>query len=215
MARRSSVEDFVVDFSKEEESAGGGIRVKRGTYPVKAIAYKVGTSEDKGTPYLEITFQFTEGKYKGKKLKERLYRTPKALARIRTLLEAVGKKAPRKAKLSAIGNAVKGEELYIEVDDDEREGYKTRSRVTFEGFISVDDAEDESDESDEDEDEDLDEDDDELEEDDDEEEDDDDEEEEAPKRRRSRRKESAKPKARKRRPRDEDEDDDDLDLDDF
>lgn len=211
MARRNSVEDFVVDFSKEEQGGGGGIRLKPGQYRVKIISAKPITSEEKGTPGLEVMLQILDGKSKGKKLRERIWATPKAYSRFRTLLEACGKKVPGTVKLGPIARAVKGEVIYVEVDDEEREGYSTRSRVTFEGFIHPDDVDDNDeddtdDEDDDDEDDDLDDD-----ADDDDDEDDEDDEPAPPKRRRTRTKAPAK--KRRRRPADDDEDDDEIDLD--
>jgi len=154
-----NVDDFIIDFSKEEAGGGGGIRVKPGKYPVKIVSAKPITSGNKGTPGLELMLLITDGKAKGKKLKETLYATTKAYGRFRALLEAAGKRVPKKVDLARIANAVKGAELAVEVDDEEREGYKTRSRVTFEGFMSLEEYEEDmedGDEDDEDEDEDLD-----------------------------------------------------------
>lgn len=207
MAR--SVDDFVIDFSKEEKG-GGGIRVKPGTYRVKVLAAKPTESKEKGTPGLELKLKFMSGPKTGKVFTETLYATPKAYSRFRALLEAVGKRVPGRVNLVKIGNAVKGEELFVEMDDEKREGYATRSRVTFEGFLSEDDY-DGDDDTDDDE---PDDDDDDLEDDDTDDEDDEDDEPEPQKRKR--RKAGTSTKKRSRRSRDEDDDDDDdddLDLD--
>lgn len=220
-----SVDDFIVDFSKEEESGGGAVRYAPDTYKVRIVAAKTGLSEDKGTPYLEVTFAFVEGKLRKqkKKISERLYNTPKSMRRFRFLLDAVEVKVPGKLNLTKLIPKIKGKELYIVLEDDEREGYPTRSRVGFEGFIGVDDyspddddddIEDEDDEDLEDEDEDEEEED---EEDELEDEEDEEEEEEKPK---PRRKSSSKAKApskkskpsRKSKAADEDEEDEDDDL---
>lgn len=224
-----SVEDYVIDFSKEEESGGGAARYKEGTYAVKIIAAKPTSSSEKGTPGLEVIFQFTEGKYKGKKVKDTLWATPKAYGRFRSLLEACGKKVPTKVNLVKIAKVVKGSELYIELQDEAREGYSTRSRVSFDGFINEDDydpesaADDDDEDDDEDEDEDLDEDDEEEDEDEDDEdeededEDDEEEEEEKPKAKKKA-KSKAKPKAKGKKKKAKDDDDEELeelDLEDF
>lgn len=213
MARTRDVGSFVIDFSKEEQGAGGGIRVKEGTYKVKILAAKPITAEEKGTPGLELSLVFMEGKYRKKKTRERLWATPKAYARFRALLEACGKKSPQRVNIARIARAVVGEELYVELADESRDGYPTRSRVTFEGFISVDDY-DEDEAEDEEEDEDLDEDEDLEEADDEDDEDEEEEEEPAPRRRRSKAK-AAPAKRRRKKAVDEDEDDDELDLDSF
>lgn len=214
MAR--SVDDFVIDFSKEEKG-GGGIRIKPGTYRVKVMAAKPVESKEKGTPGLELKLKFMSGPKTGTVFTETLYATPKAYSRFRALLEALGKKVPGRVNLVKIASAVKGGELYVEMDDEVREGYGKRSRVTFEGFMSEDDYEDGDDDADDEdddelEDDDLDEEDDDL---DDDEEEDEDDEPEPPKRKR--RSAAKKPPARKRkrRSRDDDEDDDDLDLEDL
>lgn len=208
--KSQNVEDFIIDFKDEVEGGGGGIRVKEGTYLVRILGAKAIESEDKGTPGLEIVFAFKDGKYKGKKITDRLWATPKAYSRFRTLLEACGKKVPARVNLVKIGAGVKGATLYIEIADETRDGYSTRSRVTFNGFIHPDDYDPDEDDTDEDEEEDdLEEED----EDDDTEEDEDEEEEPAPKRRA--RKTAPARRTRKKAVEDDDEDLDDLDLDDL
>lgn len=233
----ASVEDFIIDFSKEESGGGGGIRVKKGIYRVKIVAAKPTVSAEKGTPGLELTFAFLDGDLRKKKtrLKDTLWNSPKAYSRFRLLLQACGKKLPKKVNAAKIAAAVKGCELYIDVEDEKpREGYsKTRSRVGFEGFINPEDydpdaAEDEDEEEDEDLDEDEEEEDEDLDDDDEDEDDDlededEEEEEEEPPKRKARRKKAAPAAAKKRSKRkpkkdedeDEDEDLDDLDLDDL
>lgn len=194
MPSKQNVDDFIIDFKDEIEGGGGGIRVKEGTYQVRILGAKPIVSEEKGTPGLEIVFAFKDGQYKGKKITDRLWATPKAYSRFRTLLEACGKRVPARVNLVKIGDGVKGSTLYIEIGDEVREGYSTRSRVTFNGFIHPDDYEPGDDDEDEDDD---------IEPDDDDEEE---EEEPAPKAR--------KTKTKKAQPAD-DEDLDDLDLDDL
>jgi len=237
-----TVEDFVIDFGKEESGGGGGIHIKEDTYKFRIIGAKPTVSGDKGTPGLELKLRIIEGSYAKKKgknvLTETLWVSPKAFSRFRLLLEACGKKVPAKIKLTVIAKAVKGCEIYAKVEDDAREGYSTRSRIAFQGFFNPDDyepedeeeeededLEDEDDEDLEDEDEDEEEEDEDLEDEDDEDEDEEEEEEEPepPKRKTRRRTKKAAPAAAKKRskrkakPKDDDEDEDleDLDLEDL
>lgn len=203
----ADVNDFLIDFSKEEAGGGGGKRVPPGKYPVKITAAKPIKSKEKETPGLELVLLITNGKKKGTKMYETLWATPKAYSRFRILLEACGIKVPSKVNLVKMAAAVKGKELVVEFDDEEREGYKTRSRVEFEGFFSADDV-DEDDLDEEDSDDEDEEDTDDLDDDDEEEED---EEPEPPKRKAK--KTTAKKKAKPAD--DEDEELDDLDLDDL
>jgi len=225
-----------IDFSKEEAGGGGRIRLPEDDYHVKILSAKSVRSPEKDTPGLEVTFQVIEGKKKGKKITDTLWITPKSLKRVRLLLEAVGVKVPKSAVNIPLAK-LKGKTLWIELEDEVRDGYDPRSRVAFEGFMNEDDYEAEDDEDDEDLD-DEDEDDDEDEEDDDEEdeededddeeddEDDEDEEDEPPVKKRrarsSRTKRAPAKKApakksstrKKRKPADDDEIED-LDLDDL
>lgn len=230
----ASSTDYIMDFKKEEKPEGTGIRVKPAVYKVRIGKPKVVRSSQKGTIGLALPCTIIEGKNKKKKIIEKLWLSPKAYHRFRELLEACGKKVPAgRADVRRIGKAVEGEELYINVKDDEQEGYDTKSTVAFQGgFISLDDYEDDDDdedddlEDDEDEDEedddDLDDEDEEDDEEEDEDEDDDDDEDEepAPRRRKktTRKKAAATSKrktSRKKSRKSSDDDLDDLDLGDF
>jgi hypothetical protein len=158
MARRQStsentVEDFIIDFSKEE--SGGGIKVKDGWYLVKILNAKPTVSTEKGTPGLQLTLAFKDGKKRGKKFTETLWATPKAYSRFRTLLEACGKKVPERVNLVKIAAAIKGADLMVEMElEAARDGYTPRSRVTFDGFVDPDEYEAEDDAGDADDDDD-------------------------------------------------------------
>lgn len=207
MAKEASIR---IDFSKEEEVGGGNVRWPEGDYHVKIVSAKAVRSSEKETPGIQVTYQVVEGKKKGKKITDTLWITPKSLSRVRLLLEAVGVKVPKSAVNLPLAK-LRGKLLWIEIQDEERDGYDTRSRVAFQGFMSEDDYE--SDPDDDDEDDDLeDEDDDDLDDEDDEDEDDDDEDEdeedEEPVKKRKKR-----PAAKKKKAKSDDDDIEDLDLD--
>ncbi len=217
----ASATDYILDFKKEEKPEGSA-RVKIGTYKVRIGKPKIRRAST-GNIGLSIPLTILEGRYKKKKITESLWMSPKAFHRYRELLEACGKKVPAgRADIRKIGQAVEGEEIYIQVVDDEQEGYATKSVVAFQGgFISPDDYEDDDTDEDDADDEDDDEPDDEDEEDEDDdlddEDDEDDEDEPAP-RRKATRKTSTKRAPAKRKARKSADDDDDLSelgLDDF
>lgn len=145
-----------IDFSKEEEGGGGRVRLPEGDYRVKITGVKPETSQA-GNPMLVWTLQITEGKYKGKKLTDRTALTPKALWRVRALLEALGISPPKKL-VSLDPAKLIGKELGVTLTDDEYEG-KINSKVS--DFLDLDtltgdDVEDDEDEDDDDEDDDSD-----------------------------------------------------------
>lgn len=216
-----------IDFGKEEEGGGGG-RIpkgwKSGDYHVRILGAKTGRSEDKDTPFVEVKFKVLEGRRKGGTFSERLYITPKSLKRIRLLLEAIGVKVPKSAVNLPLAK-LKGKDLWVEIELQEKEGYDPKKAIAFEGFMSEEDYEgdeeedtdDEDDDEDEDE-EDEDEDEDDEDEDEDEDDDDDEEEEEEKPRRKSRSRANKKAPAKKsskKRKKDDDDEIEDLDLDDL
>ena len=139
---KSSKTKIKLPFDKEEESSGRP-HYKEGDYPAKVVAVGTGRSKEKDTPFIGVTFKFTE-KLKGKKIEERLYITPKSLGRIRNFLTACGVKVKAKKAQEVDLSKVKGKELVISIEDDEYEsGGKTRttSRVSYDGFMSLEDYE--------------------------------------------------------------------------
>lgn len=169
MAKKSSSKDsFVVDFSKEEEG-GGSKRFPEGDYVVKIVGAKLINSKDKGTPGLELKMKLREPeKFRGKPISENLWLTPKALGRVRSLLELCGIDVPKK-KAKIPFKALIGQEVGITIEDDTYEtndGKKrTRSTVAYEfldpevvrsGGVDEDDEEEEDTDEDVDEDEDTD-----------------------------------------------------------
>lgn len=242
MAKKMSAEDYIIDFQKEEESAGGRTKVKPGTYKVKIVGAKIIKSAEKGTPGLQLTLAFMDGnlRKRKKKLTETLWVSPKAYSRFRTLMESLELKVPKgKLDLKKLIARIKGKELWVEVVDekDKSGNYPDKSVVAFDGFMGLDDYdpddedddeddddededeedddEDEDDEDDEDDDDDEDEDD----EDEDDDDDDDDDEDEEPVKKGKKKKAAAKKapakKAKKEKKKKAADDDDDLDLDEF
>lgn len=184
--RKDEVE---VDF-KETESRGGKKRTggrahyPEGDYAVKITRAEVGKSPEKGTPQVSVTFQFTDGKLKGKEITDQFYLTEKSLWRFRNLLEAAGIKVPDKA-VKVKMSMLKGKKLAITLEDEEY-NEKMTSRVTdtfalteldTDTEVESDDDDEDEDEDDETEDDDDDEDEDDEEDDEEETSDDDDEEE--------------------------------------
>ena len=199
-----------IDFSKEEDSGGGGrIHWPEGDYHVQILKAESVRSGDKDTPGLKVTFKVLDGKKKNKTFSDTLWITPKSLVRIRLLLEAVGVKVPKSAVNLPLAK-LKGKELWVELETEEKDGYDPRSRVAFRGFTSEEDYE-----SDDDADEDID-DEDEDEEDDEDEDDDEEDEDEPPARKKRARKRAPAKKSKKSKKSDDDDDDlEELDLDDL
>lgn len=118
MAKKTS--EVIIPMDKEEEGGGGRFRVPDGDYPVKILGAKYVTSSNKGTPGLEVHYVISDGKRKGKKFNDTCWLSPKALWRVRALLEAVGMDVPKKAfKLDV--KKLKGKELGVTFTEEEDE----------------------------------------------------------------------------------------------
>jgi len=183
--RKGSADTIRLDFSKEVEGGGGGIRLPENDYKGQIVKIKKIRSSEKDTPGLAVTIKITEGKFKGKKLTDRLWITPKSLWRVRSMLEALGITVPKKVVNLPIKKII-GKELGLTVIDDEPYNGRIKSKigdfVDLETLADLYDDEDEDEDFDEDDvddddddDEDSDEDEDEDDEDEDEDEDEDDE----------------------------------------
>lgn len=165
-------EGVVVDFSDSEsregkKRTGGRKHYPEGDYAAKCTKAELGKSGDKETPRVEALYKFTQGKYKGKEIRDDLYLTPKSLWRLRQTLEAMEIEVPSK-KVRIDPKKMVGKEVALTLEDDEYDE-KTYSRVV-DTFLLSELEELAGDEDDED----LDEDDDEADDDEDEDEDDDD-----------------------------------------
>jgi hypothetical protein len=164
-----------------EGRSGGRAHYPEGDYLSKIVKAEIGKSSEKETPAAIVTFQFKDGKLKGKKIREYFYLTEKAMWKVRNLLEGCGVKVPEKS-FSFDFKKLVNKDVAITIEDEEWDN-KTRSRITdtfpvaeFNANLMEDD-EDEADEDEEGDDEDEDEDEEEDDEDEDEDEEDDDEEE--------------------------------------
>jgi Protein of unknown function (DUF669) len=164
LAKKSS--DIVVNAEFNKVTEGGPVRVKEGDYKVKIIKAERGES-NAGNTMITFTYEFLEGKAKGKQIKDRVPLTEKAWFRLYNIVCAIkGEEVPKKAMKVNVSKLV-GKEMGITVEDDEYEN-KIYSSVasyldleTLEGASSDDEDEDDEDEDDEDEDEDEDDDEDE------------------------------------------------------
>jgi hypothetical protein len=177
MAKRKA-DVIKVDFAQEE--GGGRARVPEGDYRLKVAKVKHTTSERSGNPMLVWTFQIVGGNHDGKNIVDNTVLVPKALFRLRQLLEALGVNVPKRMVSLPLKKLV-GKELGANLVDGEPYGERNRVSSEVNEYMSLDvleqeeaedededeeeeDLEDEDEDDDEDEEEDEDEDDDELEE---------------------------------------------------
>lgn len=174
--KASSGDVVTVDFEGTEsrggkKSGGGRKHYPEGDYKVKVKDAKWGRSANKESPRLEVTYNFTEGKLKGKEIRDDLYLSPKALWRLRNAMEAMGIQVPDK-KVKVNPDKLVGKTCAVTLEDEEYEE-KIYSRVT--DTYSLDEWDDSASDLDDDDEDDDDEDDSDDDEDDDEDEDSDDE----------------------------------------
>lgn len=157
--------EAIVDWSKDTSEGGGRRRFPEGDYKAKITKTSTGKSKDKETPYVQLSLQIVEGKYKGETITDRLYLTEGALFRLRSVYEALGKSVPsKKARMDFA--KLHGGVLGITLGDDEYQK-RIRSRVTdyidLDTLAGADDDEEDEDDDDTEDDDDEDEEDDDLE----------------------------------------------------
>lgn len=114
-----------VDFTGVE-SGGGRTRVPEDDYRVKVVGVKHETSKA-GNPMLVWEFEIVDGKFKGKKLRDRTVLQENSLWKLKQLLEAMGIEVPSKRVALKLGNYV-GRTLGVTTVDDEYEN-KVSSKV--------------------------------------------------------------------------------------
>jgi hypothetical protein len=140
-----------IDFTQEESGGGGRVRVPEGDYKARVFAVKPDTSKE-GNPMLVWTFEGVSGKLKGKKLTDYTSLTPKALWKVRSILEALGVEAPSKSVFELPTKKVLNKELGITLEDDEYNG-KISSKI--QDYIDIDTLENNDSDDDDDDEEDL------------------------------------------------------------
>lgn len=151
-----SADTIRIDFGKEVEGGGGGVRLPENDYKVKIVKIKKIRSSEKDTPGLGVTLKITEGKFSGKKITDRLWLTPKSLWRVRSLLEALGMSVPKKA-VNLPTKKLINKELGATIIDDEP--YQGRIKSKVGDFVDLETLADLYDDEDEDDEDDLDDDD--------------------------------------------------------
>lgn len=138
----------IVDFS-DVDSSGGRVRLPENDYRARVASVKQESSKS-GNEMLVWEFELTEGKFKGKKIRDYTVLQANSLWKLKQLLEAMGISVPaKKIDLVPVIKRVKGKELGITVVDEEYDN-KISSKVsdyidleTLSDFSADDDEENE------------------------------------------------------------------------
>ena len=143
MAKKTKKSKNVVTINWEEDE-GGKFLTKPGEYVVKTIGAE-SNDDDEGRTYIKWTFQVTSGKGKGSTISTNTYITPKALWKLRELLECMG---------IEIGNSVQdldldevldeGSEFVIEVEEGNERADGKGYYMQVSDFMALEDYEEAS-----------------------------------------------------------------------
>lgn len=147
MAKGTKGGKTIVDFTGVD--SGGRTRVPEDDYLVKVVSVKHDTSKSSGNPMLVWEFEIVDGKFAGKKLRDRTVLQENSLWKLKQLLEAMGVEVPSKRVALQLQNYI-GRTLGVTTVDDEYEG-RVSSKVA--DYVSLDVLEDVDDDDDDDEDE--------------------------------------------------------------
>lgn len=153
-------DQLTVDFSGVE--SGGAPRLPEGDYIAKVKSVNKTTAESSGATMLKWEWEITEGKHKGKVIRDNTVLTPKALWRLKKVLEALGVEVPDSALKLNLKSYV-GETCGITIVDGEPYQGRIKSEIgdfIDESVVTGDDVDDEDEDEDDDLDDDEDEDDD-------------------------------------------------------
>lgn len=116
MVKKSKKSKNVVTINWEEEE-GGKFLQHPGEYVVKAISAE-SNDDDEGRTYIKWTFEVTSGKGKGATISTNTYITPKALWKLRELLECMGIEIGNSVQDLDLDEAIEeGSEFVIEVEE--------------------------------------------------------------------------------------------------
>lgn len=155
----SSSTVVTLDFTKDT-SEGGRRHFPENDYRFKVKSVKMGNSEQKGTPFCQLTLVFLD-KYEGESVRDRLYITEAALWRIRAAFKAAGTEIPKKKQKidfkSLVGKTLGAtlvDDEYTDKNDKQKKVSRVGDYIDPEEIDDEVDDEDDEDEDDEDEDED-------------------------------------------------------------
>lgn len=147
---KSKKDVLTVDFSGVE--SGGAPRLPEGDYLAKVKSIKKTTAESSGNTMLKWEWEITEGKHKGKVLRDNTVLSPRALWRLKKVLEALGVEVPDSALKLDLKSYI-GESCGITVTDGEPYEGRIKSEISDfidESVVTGDDVEDDEDDSDDD-----------------------------------------------------------------
>ena len=143
-----------VDFGAIEDNGGGRVRVPEGNYRAKFKSVAYSTSQA-GNPMFTWVLVGTEGKLKGKELKEYTALTAKALWKLRDMMEATIGKAPggkvnTRKLLDYCKKNMIGQEVGVTLEDDEYVDDKGKSHISSKvsDYLSLEDLNGEAPEGD-------------------------------------------------------------------
>ena len=143
MVKKSKKSKNIVTINWEEEE-GGKFISNPGEYVVKAVAAET-NEDDEGRTYIKWTFQVTTGKGKGATISTNTYITPKALWKLRELLECMGIEIGNSVQDLDLDEAIKeGSEFVIEVEEGNERGDGKGYYMQVSDFMALEDYEEAS-----------------------------------------------------------------------
>lgn len=129
----------IVSINWDEEEGGKFIK-NPGEYIVKATAVEQ-DDDDEGKSFLKWTFEVSEGKQRGATISTRTYITPKALWKLRELLECMGIEVPQGSVQDLDLDEVieEGEKFVIEVEEGNERADGNGYYMQVSDFMSLED----------------------------------------------------------------------------
>ena len=127
-----------------EEEEGGKFLTNPGEYVVKATAAE-SNEDDEGRTYIKWTFLVTTGKGKGATISTNTYITPKALWKLRELLECMGIEVGNSVQDLDLDEAIEeGSEFVIEVEEGNERADGKGYYMQVSDFMALEDYEEAS-----------------------------------------------------------------------
>ena len=143
MVKKTKKSKNVVTINWEEEE-GGKFLSNPGEYVVKAISAE-SNEDDEGRTYIKWTFEVTKGKGKGATISTNTYITPKALWKLRELLECMGMEIGNSIQDLDLDEAIEeGSEFVIEVEEGNERADGKGYYMQVSDFMALEDYEEAS-----------------------------------------------------------------------